>query len=242
MKLPTAFVINLARSSGRWAQFNVLNANVFDDVQRINGVDGSKLPLEHVRAYATAANESVWRVARDNNITVKYPGRATADGLRTTYAPEKIKFGSRAFYHVSGMCGLYTSHLLALRVGLESALPRFCIVEDDAAFRCIDVPLAPAADILLYGSCPMGSFKADETRSKKRALWTRPRNRYDTLLATATEYTRHGARVVLDYMSHTPGQWDTFWWEALKQCNTWQLTPMLFTQVGSSTYKGGGTR
>lgn len=237
-----AYVINLNRSADRLRRFNQECGSLFKSVTRIPAVDGRDIPVNKVADFAAEMNATVERVAAtsgERNIWMKYPNRATNDGLRTTFKPDQVLKSARARNHVGAIMGIWSSHIRAIHEGLCEGHEQFIILEDDASPRTLPVDLAPDEndEIILWGSTTMGSFKADNLKSPSYRF-VKPTSRYACLLATATEYK--SVAVATDMwltLSSTPGQLDLIWWEVLHRRLCVKLIPMGFTQVGTSTYK-----
>lgn len=232
-----AFAINLDASPERWARLKE-QASLFASLSRVPGIYGIEQPLPVLQEFAEHVNTSVEIVARREGVWMQYPGRATNDGLRTTY--RNIREGTRSHKHVAGMYGTYTSHLHALNTALCHGHPRFLILEDDASMRDLPQNLEPPeSEVNLWGSISMASFKTDARRMERGMPfhWVQPKTRYSCLLGTATEYTVKGAQTVYEIMRRLPLQWDTGWWEALRLLSVHKLEPAGFVQVGVSTFR-----
>lgn len=229
-----AYVINLDRSTERWARVDQAIRPFVRKVRRVPGVDGELLHEEVVRQFrAHALSDEAIRSRQDD---------------------------TRSMKNWCGSMGVYLAHIRAVEQGIYGKGP-FIVLEDDARFYRQD--LAEATDWpTSHGVHVWCGARKTVTHAQvakmydewngERQPWIpivgNPRGRY-----TAVAYSFTDTLTAIKYLRclrDHPGSYDAAWWPAMEQLPFYNLRIDIAQQepfitpdrVGSGTSRASGPR
>ena len=203
-----AYVMNLDRSPGRWADVQTHIEPHVASVTRVSALDGQTIADDDVLGFK-------------------------ADALAVlTQNPEMRITPRKTLSYWRGTMGCYYSHVLALTTALSDGHERFLIMEDDARLRpdlARVTPVPSQQGAYVWGGALKGGgytaharrALAGPTSNEWRAVPQEPRSVRDRYQAHALELDAESADRWLQAILAHPQAYDSAWWFAMLDVPTY---------------------